>query len=162
MLIPITIIFAALILSGVLYDQAFATSDLKPFSIFLPDHWSLKSVRPYAYANSQVDGNYILVDSVVATKKFSSKDDFHNFIKSTEYVTSGFGLGNSITTTNTDYGFKSAIELKLKKSDGNTLTLRKDYHYVNGKAQIFEVHGYSSDFDTRMELRKTLDTFRPA
>ena len=142
-------------------SEAFATpSEQKPFLISLPDNWIQKSGIPYAYANSEVSGNYILVDITTSPKKFSSRDDFHEFIKS-EYLKTGFGLGNSITTVSTDYGFKSAIELSLKKSDGSVMTMRKDYHYVSGEQKLFEIHGYSSDLATKFELKKTLNTFRP-
>lgn len=159
MIIPVISIIAALVFSGILYDQAYA--DQKPFSMVLPDHWIAKPWTQYAYANSEVDGNYILVDDVESPKKFSSRDEFHRYIRVGEYLNSGFGLGNSMTTVNTDYGFKSAIELKLKKSDGTTMTMRKDYHYVSDEQKLFEVHGYSSDLSTQSELKKTLNTFRP-
>ena len=141
-----------------LIGSAFADAE---FSIILPQNWIQKPGIQYAYANSDVEGNYILIDSESSPKNFGSRDDFHGFIKSTEYAKAGFGLGKSITTISTDYGYKSVIELKLKKSDGNTMTLRKDYHYSGDDKTLFEIHGYSSDFGTKSELIKTLNTFRP-
>jgi hypothetical protein len=153
------LVIAALAFFGILYDQAYA--DQKPFSIVLPDHWITKPGIQYAYANSEIGGNYILVGDAVSPKKFSSRDEFHKHVRLNEYAKSGFGLGNSVTTTNTDYGFKSAIEIKLDKYDGTTMTLRKDYHYVTNEQKLFVVHGYSSDLSTQSELKKTLNTFRP-
>lgn len=143
---------ATLVFCGILYDQAYA--DQKPFSIKLPDNWIAKHGIQYAYANSEIEGNYILVDDIVSPKKFSSRDEFHNHIKSSEYVKGGFSHGNSMTTITTDYGFKTAIEHKLKKADGAILTMRKDYHYVSGEQKLFEIHGYSSDLSTQSDLKK--------
>jgi hypothetical protein len=159
LIILVTSIITALVFSGVLYDQVYA--DQKPFSMILPDHWIAKPGIQHAYANSEVEGNYILVNDVASPKKFSSRDEFHKYIKLDQYLNSGFGLGNSMTTMSTDYGFKSVIELKLKKSDGNTMTMRKDFHYVSSEQKLFEVHGYSSDLSTQSDLKKTLNTFRP-
>jgi hypothetical protein len=153
-------IVATLVFCGVLYDNAYA--DQKPFFIKLPDTWIAKPGIQYAYANSEIGGNYIIVDDFMSPKKFSSRDEFHSHIKSYQYVKGGFSHANSMTTIATDYGFKSAIEHKIKKVDGTIMTLRKDYHYVGDEQKLFEVHGYSSDLSTKSELRKTLDTFRPA
>ena len=159
LIILVTSIITALVFSGVLYDQVYA--DQKPFSMIMPDHWIAKPGIQYAYANSEVEGNHILVNDVASPKKFSSRDEFHKHIRLDQYLNSGFGLGNSMTTMSTDYGFKSVIELKLKKYDGNTMTMRKDFHYVSSEQKLFEVHGYSSDLSTQSDLKKTLNTFRP-
>jgi hypothetical protein len=141
------------------YDQAYA--DQKPFSIILPDNWIAKPGIQYAYANSEIEGNYILVADALLSTKFSTRDEFHNYIKSSEYIKGGFSHGKSMTTINTDYGFTTAIEHKLKKSDGSIMTLRKDYHYVNDEQKLFKIHGYSSDLSTQSEIKKILNTFRP-
>jgi len=82
LIILITSIIAAFVFAGIWYDQAYA--DQKPFSIKLPDTWSAKPGIQYAYANSEIEGNYILIDDVVAPKKFSSRDEFHSYIRINE------------------------------------------------------------------------------
>lgn len=174
MLVQFSISFVIImVLLGIFYDDASALNyvkkfvpkpDLKssePFSINLPDNWTQKSSIPYAYANTDLDGNHILIDSVNVLDKFASRDDFHSYLLKAEFMRVGFGLGNSITTFDTDYGYKSVIELKLRKADGDSMVLRKDYHFVNGENKIFEVYGYSSDMKSYSELKKTLNTFRP-
>lgn len=149
------VIFALVLIP--LIESGFAESG---FSITLPQNWIQRPGIPYAYANQEVQGNYILVSSNNSPKDFGARDDFHGFMKS-EYMKSGFGLAKSITTISTDYGYKSIIEIKLKKGDGSIMTIRKDYHYVDDEEKLFQIHGYSSNSTTKAELLKTLNSFRP-
>lgn len=172
MIIQVAIIFAIILSIGMISDVYAIThlekfipkqnqNAIEQFSISLPESWVQKSTIPYAYANTNLDGNHILVDYVIVDDRFSNRDDFHSYLLGAEFMKVGFGLGNSITTTDTVYGYKSVIELKLRKADGDSMVLRKDYHFVNGESKLFEVYGYSSDMKSYSEMKKTLNTFRP-
>ena len=131
------------------------------FSLELPDDWTTITSIPYAFANTEIDGNHIVVDNVPIKQKFTSRDDFHSYLKDVEMNSAGFSLGNSMTTMNTDYGYKTTIELKLTKQDGNQILMRKDFHFVSQEGSMYLVQGFSSDSDSFKTLRYTMSTFKP-
>jgi hypothetical protein len=131
------------------------------FSLTLPADWAKITNIPFAFADTKTDGNHILVDNVPIKQEFASRDDFHSYLKKTEMNSAGFSLGNSMTTMNTDYGYKTTIELKLTKQDGDKLLMRKDFHYVNQQGNMYLIHGFSSDSDSFKTLRYTMSTFKP-
>lgn len=133
------------------------------FSIILPDGWDDNGSFPFYFASAQTDANQIFVDRYIPQKQdFAGHDDFHSYIKETEYlVNHEFGLGNSITTIDTDYGYKSIIVLKFTTNDGDQMMIRKDFHFVNKNGEMYYVHGVSSDANSFKSLKKTLDTFSP-
>jgi hypothetical protein len=133
------------------------------FSIILPEGWVDRGESPFYFANAQTDANQILVDRYVPDKQsFAWRDDFHWYLKSTEYLANGeFGLGNSITTMDTDYGYKTVIVLKHMGQNGNPMMMRKDFHFVRESSEMYVVYGYSYDVDSFASLKRTLDTFTP-
>jgi hypothetical protein len=133
------------------------------FSIILPDGWDDNGSFPFYFASAQTNANQIFVDRYVSEKQgFAGRDDFHSYMKETEYlVNHEFGLGNSITTIDTDYGYKTMIVLKFTTNDGSQMMIRKDFHFVNKNAVMYYVHGVSSDVISFNSLKRTLDTFSP-
>lgn len=141
-------------------DPFVSNSDLF-FSIILPDGWNKKTTFPFSFASAETDGNHILVDSYVPIKSFYSRDDIHSYLKLTELSSGGFGLGNSIMTVDTNYGYKTVVELKLTKQDGNQMMIRKDFHFMNKEGMMYAVYGFSSDSGSFKTLKSTLNTFKP-
>jgi hypothetical protein len=133
------------------------------YSITLPDGWSEKDDLPFYYASAETEGNPVIIGYNVYTKKtFASRDNLHSYLKSTEYLPIGqFGLGNSITTFDTKYGYKTIIQFKFQKQDGDQVMIRKDFHFMNKEGKLYSVQGFSSDMDSFKEIKKTLDNFKP-
>ncbi|MGQ0771417.1 MAG: hypothetical protein ACT4NT_01400 [Nitrososphaerota archaeon] len=142
-------------------QDRFGNDDDPFFSIVLPDGWSKKTNFPFSFASAETDGNHILVDSYVPVKSFSSRDDIHSYLKLTDLSSGGFGLGNSIMTVDTNYGYKTVVELKFTKQDGNQMMLRKDFHFMSKEGMMYSVHGFSSDPGSFNTLKSALNTFKP-
>ncbi len=164
----------------VLNHDAFAleqkqTTDKKPYndthdntkswlySIILPDGWNEKVGFPFYYASAQTDGNPVIIGyNVHTSKSFTGRDSLHSYLKSTEYLPIGqFGLGNSIATMDTKYGYMTTIQFKFQKQDGEQVLIRKDFHFMNKEGKLYSVQGFSSDADSFKEIKKTLDGFKP-
>jgi len=178
----VAVIISVILLASVIIinQDAFAleqkqTTDKKPYkdtysstkdwlySIILPEGWNEKTDLPFYYASAQTDGNPVIIGyKVHAQKSFASRDNLHSYLKSTEYLPIGqFGLGNSIMTVDTKYGYKTTIQFKFQKQDGDQIMIRKDFHFMNKEGKLYSVQGFSSDMDSFKEIKKTLDVFRP-
>jgi len=133
------------------------------YSLILQDGWNEKTGFPFYYANAQIDGDPVIIGYNVYTQKsITSRDDLHSYLKSTEYLPMGqFGLGNSITTMDTKYGYKTIIQFKYQKQDGGQTMIRKDFHFMNKEGKMYSVQGFSSDVDSFKEIKRTLDNFKP-
>jgi hypothetical protein len=145
------------------YKDAYDSTKSWFYSITLPDGWNEKEDLPFYYASAQTEGNPVIIGyNVYAPKSFASRDDLHSYLKSTEYLPIGqFGLGNSITTFDTKYGYKTIIKFKFQKQDGDQVMIRKDFHFMNKEGKLYSIQGFSSDVDSFKEIKKTLDDFRP-
>jgi hypothetical protein len=132
-------------------------------SLALPDGWGEKEGLPFYYASAETEGNPVIVGyNIYAKQSFASRDDLHSYLKSTEYLPIGqFGLGNSITTFDTKYGYKTVIQFKFQKQDGDQVMIRKDFHFMNKEGKLYSVQGFSSDMDSFKEIKKTLNDFKP-
>lgn len=132
-------------------------------SLILPDGWNEKEDLPFYYASAETDGNPVIIGYNVYTQKsFASRDNLHSYLKSTEYLPIGqYGLGNSIMTFDTKYGYKTIIKFKFQKQDGDQVMIRKDFHFMNKEGKLYSVQGFSSDVGSFKEIKKTLDDFRP-
>jgi hypothetical protein len=142
-------------------SQIFRSTEDWLFSMILPSGLDVQAKFPFYFANANTTGNKIVVDYAPSKQRFADKDGFHMYLKSTEMNQAGFSLGNSMTTVNTDYGYKTVIELKLKMQNGNSMMMRKDFHFINKENTIYSVYGYSHDAESFKSLKKTLNTFKP-
>ena len=144
-----------------LRNNYFVSTDDWFFTILLPQGWSAKASFPFYFAGTEANGNHVIVDYSPIKKIFANRDDFHSYLTTTEMNLNGFNLGNSITTVSTNYGYKTMVELKLMKQDGNQIMMRKDFHFMSKEGKVYSVYGYSQEADSFKSLRKTLDTFKP-
>jgi hypothetical protein len=145
------------------YKDAYDSTKSWVYSITLPDGWNEKEDLPFYYASAETEGNPVIIGYNVYTKQsFASRDDLHSYLKSTEYLPIGqFGLGNSMMTFDTKYGYKTVIQFKFQKQDGSQVMIQKDFHFMNEEGNLYSVQGFSSDVDSFREIKKTLNDFRP-